>query len=328
MRMRWLLMIAICLVAAPTVAQNDPAAIRPAPPPWAYTVNPPAPPGAQPPRDDGTPKRLPGTSVTFTLTQLRDLFSVPDWRPEEHPPMPSVVAQGRKPDVMACGYCHLPNGQGRPENSSLAGLPARYIVQQMADYKDGLRRGSEPRMVPHTNMMKVGKAATEAEVKAAAEYFSALTYKPWVRVVETDTVPKTRVSAWLLVPVEGGGTEPIGQRIIEVPEDPGRTELRDPASGFVAYVPAGSIARGEALVTTGGGGKTVECGVCHGEDLTGVRSIPPLVGRSPSYVVRQLYDFQSGARAGALSEQMKETVAKLSLEDMIAIAAYTASRRP
>jgi cytochrome c553 len=322
-------MLAIGLAAAaPTAAQNDPAAIRPAPPPWAYTVNPPAPPSAPPARDDGTPKRLPGTSVTFTLTQLRDLFSVPDWRPDEHPPMPPVVAQGRKPDVMACGYCHLPNGQGRPENSSLAGLPARYIVQQMADYKDGLRRGSEPRMVPHTNMMKVGKAASDAEVKAAAEYFAGLTYKPWVRVVETDTVPKTRVSAWLLVPVEGGGTEPIGQRIIEVPEDPARTELRDPASGFVAYVPPGSIARGEALVTTGGGGKTVECGACHGEDLSGVRSVPPLVGRSPSYVVRQLYDFQSGARAGALSEQMKETVSKLTLEDMIAIAAYTASRRP
>jgi cytochrome c553 len=93
-------------------------------------------------------------------------------------------------------------------------------------------------------------------------------------------------------------------------------------------VPVGSIKRGASLVTTGGGGKTIQCGICHGQDLKGVGDVPPLAGRSPTYTVRQLYDFQSGARAGLLSPQMKEAVAKLTVDDMVSIAAYTASLSP
>ena len=77
-----------------------------------------------------------------------------------------------------------------------------------------------------------------------------------------------------------------------MPEDLSRTELRDGTSGFVAYVPVGSIAAGEALVKTGGNGRTQACGVCHGPDLKGLGPVPPLAGRSPSYTVRQLFDFQ------------------------------------
>jgi cytochrome c553 len=93
----------------------------------------------------------------------------------------------------------------------------------------------------------------------------------------------------MLVEAQAGATEPIGQRIIEMPEDLERTELRDSASGFVAYVPVGSIAKGEALIA-GGNGKTVACAICHGQDLRGLGPIPGLAGRSPSYIVRQLYD--------------------------------------
>jgi cytochrome c553 len=128
---------------------------------------------------------------------------------------------------------------------------------------------------------------------------------------------------------QAAGTEPIGQRIIEMPENTERTEMfRDPRSGFVAYVPTGSIRKGEQLVTTGGGGKTVACGVCHGGDLKGLGPVPGLAGRSPSYVARQLYDLQQGARKGVWSELMKSAVAKLTPEDMLNIAAYTASRTP
>jgi cytochrome c553 len=295
------------------------------PPPWAYPVNPP---GLQPAPDDGTLRHVPGSSVAFTLTQIRDLFSVPDWNPDDHPQMPEVVARGRKPDLFACGYCHLPNGLGRPENASLAGLPAAYIAQQVADFKSGARKSSEPRGLPAALMITVAKAATEADVKAAAEYFSALKLKPWIRVVETDTVPKTRVAGWMLVSSEAGGTEPIGQRIIEMPEDLERTELRDAASGFVAYVPVGSIKRGETLINSGGPGKSIQCGICHGADLKGLGPVPALAGRSPSYIVRQLYDIQRGVRNGPWTELMKAVVAQLSEEDMVAIAAYTASRAP
>ncbi len=132
----------------------------------------------------------------------------------------------------------------------------------------------------------------------------------------------------MLVPEEGGGTEPIGQRIIEMAEELARTELRDPTSGFVAYVPVGSIKQGESLVTTGGAGKTLPCGICHGQDLKGLWTVPPLAGRSPSYIVRQLYDMQSGARTGLATQLMREVVAKLTVDDMVSIAAYTASRTP
>jgi cytochrome c553 len=278
--------------------------------------------------DDGVLKRVPGSTVALTLTQIRDLYAPPDWHPGDHPLMPEIVGRGRKPELFACGYCHYPNGQGRPENSSLAGLSAGYIAQQMADFKNGLRKSSEPAMKAVVMMIAQGKSATEAEVKSSAEYFSSLKYKSWIKVVETDTVPKTHVAGFMLVPVEGGGTEPIGQRIIEVAEDLARTSIRDSRSGFIAYVPVGSIKRGEALVTTGGAGKTTVCGTCHGKDLKGRGDVPPLAGRSPSYTVRQLYDYQSGARAGLLSPQMKEIVAKLTVEDMVSIAAYTASCTP
>ena len=132
----------------------------------------------------------------------------------------------------------------------------------------------------------------------------------------------------MLVPAPGGGMEPIGQRIIEMPEDLERTELRDSTSGFVAYVPKGSIKKGEALVMTGGAGKTLQCGICHGSDLKGLGPVPALAGRSPSYIVRQLYDIKHGARNGLWADLMKAAVAKLSEEDLVAIAAYTASRVP
>src|SRR6202162_2413616 len=123
-------------------------------PPWAYALNPPAP-AVPPPAApaDSSQKHVPGSNVALTLPQTRDLFNPPDWYPDDHPTMPEGVMHGRRPDVRACGYCHLPNGQGRPENASLAGLPAGYIVQQMADYKNGLRKTSESKMGPPTTML-------------------------------------------------------------------------------------------------------------------------------------------------------------------------------
>ena len=300
-------------------------AVAQTPPPWAYPVNPPPTPGAKPAPPDPEPKQVPGTTVTYTIAQTRDPYNPPDWHPSGHPPMPPSVAHGRPKELRACGFCHLTNGQGRPENAPLAGLPAAYIVQQMADFKSGDRKSAEPRMGPPNAMIQDAKAATPAEVAEAAAYFSSFPFKRWIRVVESKEVPKTRIAGSMLVPTEG--TEALGQRIIEMPENRERTELRDGASGFVAYVPPGSIAKGEALVTTGGG-KTVACGTCHGDDLKGLGPIPPLAGRSPSYTVRQLFDLQQGVRKGPWSALMKSAVEKLTVDDMIAIAAYTSSREP
>ncbi|HXP45941.1 MAG TPA: hypothetical protein VN810_01620 [Terriglobales bacterium] len=321
---------AMCVVPVVILAQNQagsaPAAAAAAPLPWAYPVNPPAQPGAQPAVPDTGEHKLPGSSKSFTRKQATDLFNPPDWFPEDHPTMPEIVVHGRRPDVRACGYCHLPNGQGRTENASLAGLPAAYIVQQMADYRNGLRKSSEPRMGPPSTMLLIGKAANEEESKSAGEYFAKLKYKQWVRVVEAKMVPKTKVEGWILVPE--GGEEPIGMRIVETPEDHERFELRDSSIGFVAYVPPGSVKKGEELVSKGGSGKTLRCSICHGDGLKGLGQVPFLAGRSPSYLVRQMNDFKTGNRQGAWSPLMKEAVAKLTTEDMVDIAAYAASLKP
>jgi cytochrome c553 len=318
--MRWLVAVSIAVSWVAVQAQSPAGS----PPPWAYTVNPR---GAKPAPPDPSPQQVPGSSVSLTIAQTRDAYNPPDWHPDAHPPMPTSVAHGRPKAMRACGFCHLVNGQGRPENASLAGLPAAYIVQQMADFKSGDRKSAEPRMGPPNAMIQDAVAATDEDIRTAAAYFSSFPYRKWVRVVEAKDVPITRIAGSMHVPA-GSGSEPLGQRIIEMPEDLRRTELRDGSSGFVAYVPPGSIGKGQALVMTGGAGKTVACGACHGADLKGLGPIPPLAGRSPSYTVRQLYDLQQGVRKGPWSPLMKAAVEQLTIDDMIAIAAYTASREP
>jgi cytochrome c553 len=300
----------------------------PAVPGWAYPVNPPGTPPATPPKDDGSPKKIPGSTVTLTLAQIRDFTNVPDWHPDGHPAMPDIVAHGRAPEVrFACAYCHYPNGRGRPENAGIAGLPASYIVQQMADYKNGLRKSSEPKMGPPALMLALAKNVTDAEVKAAADYFSALKFVPWIKVVEAATVPKSRLMGGMFVPLEEGGTEPLGQRILEMPEHVERTELRDSESPFIAYVPVGSLKKGEALAS-GGNGKTVRCETCHGAGLKGLGPVPGIAGRSPSYTMRALFDLKHGARNGVWSDLMKPVVAQLSEDEMMALSAYAASLTP
>jgi cytochrome c553 len=317
-------MILFALGLALSAVPQQPARAGDSPPPWAYAVNPPdfkvAP-------DDGVPRHVPDSTTAFTLTQARDLFAL-DWHPNDHPPMPDIVAHGRKPDVMACGVCHRADGPGGPENASLAGLPAEYIIQQMVDFKSGARTTSVPQRIPPQLMVRTAKAIADAEIKQATAYFSALTPRATIKVVETDTVPKTRVAGWFLAALPGGDTEPIAGRIIEIPEDLERFEMRDARSRFIAYVPSGAIEKGRQLATTAGSGKSAPCTICHGPELTGVGPIPGLAGRSPSYIVRQLYDFQHGARVGPWSPLMAPNVVNLTIDDMVALAAYTASLPP
>jgi cytochrome c553 len=316
--------------AGPTPA-TEPAAGPP--PAWAYgfvlpvTEQPQAPAGQPAVQDDGSQRHIPGATLSFTLTQVRNGYGPADWFPGDHPPMPGIVANGRmEAMIQACGLCHYPNGKGRQENAGVAGLPYSYFVQTMDDFKNGLRKSSDPRKGNTNNMIRFATNMTDGEVKAAAIYFSTMKWTPWIRVVETSSLPKTRLQNGMFLKLEGNETEPLGKRIVESPENAERTELlRDPRSGFVAYVPVGSIKKGEALVIRGGG-KTTACTTCHGADLMGLGPVPGIAGRSPSYLVRQLYDMQAGNRHGQWAELMKPVVDKLTSDDMIAIAAYTSSR--
>jgi cytochrome c553 len=317
-------------IAVASVFATGVCAAADGPIPWAYAI-PPAPAGSSPAAQappDTSLKRLPGSSFEFTRAQISDRFGPADWYPGDHPKMPDIVAHGKKPEVWACALCHYPNGKGRPENAPVAGFPASYFIQQMNDFRNGDRKSAEPRKANTNIMIAIAKGMTDDEIKAAAEYFGAMPWTPWIKVIETNTAPKTRIAGGMFLTLEGSEKEPLGKRIIETPENAEATEvLRDARSGFFAYAPVGSIKKGEALVTKGGG-KTTQCGVCHGADLKGLGPVPGIAGRSPSYLVRQMYDMQQGARKGAWTQLMKPVVANLSDEDMLDIAAYTASRMP
>ncbi len=327
--------LALAILIAPAIMAKPPQQEKEAPPPWAYGFQSAADPSpsagpaaaATPVPDDGTLRRLPDSPFSFTLTQIRDGFGPADWYPGDHPPMPEIVAHGKKPEVRACSLCHYPNGKGRPENAGIAGLPYDYILQELAEFKNGERASADPRK-PNTHfMVDFAKSMTDDEGKAAARYFASMQWTPWIKVVETETVPKTRIQNGMFLRLEGDATEPIGRRIVETPVNAETTELlRDPRSGFIAYVPVGSIKKGEALVMKGGAGKTTQCTICHAADLQGLGPVPGLAGRSPSYLVRQLYDIQHGSRSGVWTSLMKPVVANLSADDMLAIAAYLSSR--
>jgi cytochrome c553 len=301
------------------------------PPGWAYGFPPagtPAAAPATPAPPDTSVKHLPGSTGTFTRAQISDRFGPADWYPGDHPAMPDIVAHGKKPDVFACSLCHYPNGKGRPENAGVAGLPGAYFIQQMNDFRNGVRKSSEPRKANTNTMINIAKGMTEEEIKTAADYFGSMKWTPWIKVVESNTVPKTRIAGGMFLTLEGNEKEPLGQRIIETPEDAEGTEvLRDSRSGFIAYVPMGSLKKGESLVTTGAG-KTTKCAVCHGADLTGLGPVPGIAGRSPSYLMRQMVDMQQGARHGVWTDLMKPVLTNLTEDDLLNISAYAASRKP
>ncbi len=287
-------------------------------------------------------RHLPGSTAAFSLVDIRDAVNVVDWFPEDHPnPMPDIIRHGPAaagPMNRACGSCHLADGAGRPENASPAGLPAGYIVRQLEDFRNDLRHTSDPRKANSNTMIMLAKAMSEDEIREAAEYFAAVAWRPHVRVIETSLVPTTRVQGDLFIATSKERTEPIAGRIIEVPADEEVNEvLRSPHGQWIAYVPPGAVKRGRDLVTTGGmrvehgqivQGRTTACGTCHGIDLMGVPpDVPPIAGRSPSYLARQIFDIQQGARNGSNSnvKLMKMIVDRLTPADIVDITAYLAS---
>ena len=292
---------------------------------WAYPVPDPNPAA----KADNAPKTLSGSTKTYTQAEIDDAFKPPDWFPGEHSPLPRLVESGVQ--AQACGSCHLMSGLGHPESANLVGLSVPYMLRQMEDFKKGLRKDAEAyaQSARAGRMNIIAAGVPDEEMRRAVEWFSALQPAVWYKVMEVSTVPKTWVNGGRMrLPLPGGGTEPLGDRIVTLPQDPARVELRDPHSGFIAYVPQGSIAKGKELVTTGGAGKTIPCDTCHGEGLKGLGDVPRLAGVHPIYVVRQLYNIQVGANKSSAAAQMKRVVEKLSEDDMISIAAYTASLAP
>jgi cytochrome c553 len=294
------------------------------PPPWAFPVKPDHAP-AEPKQDPKKVERLAGSKSAYTVAQLSDAWFAPDWFPAEHPVMPAIVAYGRKPGPWPCAGCHTETGVGGPESAALTGLPAQYIVEQVMEFKAGRRHAAEAKMESPHDMEKEAQRVSAADLQAAADYFSHLVFHARMHVVESDTAPKAVVHDGLLY-AAAPGAQPLGQRIVELPDDIHQWDLGNPNMTFTAYVPRGSIRRGESLVASGNG--AAPCRSCHGLDLKGMGLVPPLAGRSPSYLVRQLYDIQYGTRSGPAVALMQPEVANMASADRIAIAAYLGSLRP
>lgn len=345
-RVRVVLLCGVGVVAGASFAQAQ-AQVEPEPL-WAYAWSTPPQPGdkhvpQRPPvrellpgedaEEITQPRRVEGSSATYSRMEVRDNHNVIDWFPSDHPPMPDIIAHGPKSleaeRGRGCGSCHLPNGKGRPENAPPAGQPAAYLVRQLQDMRDGLRFSADPRKPNSPTMNALAKAMTDEEMREAAEYFAAIPWTPWMRVIEADLIPEMHLEEGNMYITDGTEpTEPLAGRVVETPEDAYQANfVRNPRSGWVVYVPVGSLAKGKELVTTGGG-KTVQCTICHGPDLMGLADIPGIAGRSPSYMMRQLYDMKKGTRNGLSAQLMKPIIADLTIDDMTAIVAYLASIEP
>ena len=323
------LMLAASVAASAQASSVDSSARRTlSAPAWAFPTTSPPFVAVAPPYDSVTARRLPKSRKSFTFAQVKDLFYVPDWYPDAHPHMPDIVARGRKPGVFACGYCHLPDGRGRSENAELAGLPVEYFARQVADMRSGARKAVVPDWGPSKRMHDLALVVTDSEVAQAAKYFSRIRPTQRYRVVERATIPLTYAMGGLYAIKPERGTEPLGQRIIEVTDDAERHELRDALTTFTAYVPPGSLARGRALASASGTTPATGCKTCHGPALRGIGDIPPIAGRSASYIFRQLLAFKTGTRATPTSVPMQLAVSGLNLDDLIAAAAYAGSLRP
>jgi cytochrome c553 len=279
---------------------------------------------------------LPGSSRTFTGRQIGDAINPPDWHPESHSTAPDVVMHARAELKYACGLCHLPDGQGRSENATVSGLPEVYFVQQILDMRSGARTSAKD-FASSARMKEVALAATDAEIAAAAKYFASIRPRKQYTVLEGTTVPKSYQAGGLYALRPGNETEPLGDRMMEISDDIERHEMRDPGETFTVHVPPGTLAKGQRIALDAPATSPTRCAQCHGEDLRGFAAItpgqpgvaaPPIAGRSPFYMMRQLVAFRMKTRNGPTSAPMQVVAAALSLDEMIAAAAYAGSRAP
>ncbi len=316
------LVTGVAASATTNTATPEEAAIRAAEA-WAFprpqSPDPSAPTqGSAPQPDPNQTVRVPGGTRSYTRAELSGDLNAPNWFPRDHPDPPRIVLHGHEP-VMACAACHFANGSGAPASASLAGLPKAYIVAQLAAFRADQR---DNEVMPNE-----ARGLDAAEIEQAATYFSSLRIPHVTRVVQTATVPQTHWQDFALVPNESGAREPLGERIIEMPVSTKLYAAGDGRSGFIAWVPTGSIQAG-ARVAAHGVGAAPACESCHGAGLQGVGDIPYLAGRSPTYIVRELMLFRAGKRTNPGAAPMRLEASHLTLKDMIDVAAYAGSRQP
>ena len=326
--------IAFCLLAAGASAgaanggaTSSDAAIQAAEA-WAFPVFP-------PPRDPHAAKPDPhkvlhvtGSTVSYTQAQL-DSMDDADWFPKDHPAAPQIVKTGRKP-ARPCAECHLISGAGAPVTATLDSLPKAYILEQIAAFRAGQRGLGGP--VTAHDMSDEARALTPADLQQAVDYFSSTPFVPRVHVIETASVPKTHWKYFVLEADSGRAHEPIGERIVETPANFSDYEHGDGRVEYIAWVPPGSITRG-GVIAARGNGSAASCESCHGpklegQTMPGIGVVPPLAGRSPTYIARELILFREGKRSDPAAAPMRAEASALTVPEMIDVAAYAASQKP
>lgn len=307
------------------------AAAPAAPPPelaWAY-------PTAAP----GTPELriLPGSYRTPNGERRLNAAEVDaltpadqDWFPRGHPAPPAVVLKAPSPNGPApCAECHGMTGRGMVGVPDLAGLKADYLMEQLSAFRSGARTSAEPGRLGTQVMIGVAKGWSATDLKAAASYFSSLPRRSPTRVIVSETAPAMKMErfGWTYVDPAGGRARPLQGRVAEAPDSLVKAYMGDPSGRELVWVSQRTLDRGRALVRTGGDGGQ-PCATCHGSSLRGSQIAPPLSGRDPGYLARQLWDIRSGARRGPRLALMQGPAKGLSPADMTAAAAYLASLKP
>jgi cytochrome c553 len=244
------------------------------------------------------------------MRQVHDRSMAINWFPRDQPPPPPVIVKASAPGGFACGYCHMVNGVGHPQNSAIAGLPEAYVVAQFAAFRDGARKAAMPGYVPNASMTRVAREASDADIAETARYYSQLRYKSLIRVRESATAPPVK-PVGLVLERQPGPPEPIAGRIVELMDQPMDSILHNPRGRVTAFVPPGSIARGRRI------GADMACMTCHRQQLAGWGP-----GRSPSYIVRQLLAFRNRTRNDAGAAPMHAVADQLDLDQMVAVAAW------
>lgn len=270
--------------------------------------------------------RVPGSDLVLTRDQFDHAPKPIDWHPADHPPAPVPVAgpvKGSEP----CAECHLFDGAGFPGAASLAGQPADYIVEQVMAFRTGERVSADAGQPDTAEMIKVAKAVSPEALRQAADYYARLPRPPWLRVVESSIAPRSVPDrfGWL-DPAPLGGTEPLGDRIVELSEDWQRLMIYDDHVMLIDYVPPGAMARGRRLAETGGGAG-MPCRGCHGSDLAGAGAVPGIAGRPAASIARALWDMRLGARRNAAAAPMLPVAARLQAAQIRDLSAYLASLR-
>lgn len=320
-------LVSIALLSAAAV----PMATAPTPPPpalaWAYPVAPPDTAELDMPSGRYV---TPDGKHTLTAAQVDKLTPAEkDWFPQNHPIPPAVVLAPGKDQAIPCAECHTVNGQGMAGVPDIAALPASYLLEQLAAFRSGARRSAMPHYLGTGVMTATARAWSDSDLQAAVTYYASLPRHAPTRVVVTDASPPMRMErwGWTYLDPAGGPKHPLNGSVAESPESLTKLFLGDLSNRQLVYVSHATLTLGDALIRSGGGNGQ-PCTVCHGASLRGTAVAPPLAGRDPGYLARQLWDIRSGARTGGNVKLMQGPARGLSAGDITALAGYLASLTP